>query len=258
MLLGGVNILGFYSTKANRVWDDTHNQYDYLVILLRGYIPAFQIFVDAATSASVQVYNEQTGALNESSAMVTTQMGSYVRLNFLGLQGQFTDDGYYSLVITTDAEVIYSDVFGWTDTLTTFLKVTAVSSDMAVNPYSKAVMDYADFTYEFYVNAIENEIIPETQEKADERNGISEINYGTTSFMRSFDILANSTLMIFLNYLRMISVNGTVTFTWNGVIRTAKDIEIEKKEVYNSDDLYNLVLKFKDPWETLMVINTIV
>jgi hypothetical protein len=257
MILGGVNILGFYSTKANRNWDNTANREEYISLLYRGYIPSIQLFVNIAASASLQVYDEQLGTLGGAQAMTVTQVGSCAMLTFQTVQGQYSDDGYYSLVITTDQETIYSDVFGWTVTLTEFLKITATSGNVAINPDYKFTQDLTGFTYLVYVGAIENEIQPDTQEKGENLNGITEINYGSTSLIRSFDLLCSKSLYIFLNYLRMLSANGTVILEWKGESFYIKDIEIEKKEVHGGNDLYNTTLRFKKPYETMMIINAI-
>lgn len=258
MILGGVNILGFYSTKANRNWDNTANREDYISIFYTGYTPLVILFVDEATTAVIQVYNEQLETLYGENAMTITQLGSCAMLTYQPLQVSYMEDGYYSLQITINGnEIIYSDVFGWATDLSEYLKVTAVSSNIAINPDYKFTQNIADITYLVYVNAHENEIIPDTQEKGENLNGITEINYGSTSIIRSFDLLCSNSLFIFLNYLRMLSVNGNVALEWKGESFYIKDIEVEKKEAFGGNDLYNATLRFKNPYETMMIINAI-
>jgi len=266
MLYGGVNILGIYSTKSNRSWDNTKNQFDYIVMLNRGLIPMIQLMVDAATSATITVFDEQTQGLGVSDSMVVENMTTYVRLTYAGIQGQFPNNGYYSFVITTNTETFYTDVFYWGDNLSDYLKIKVKSSNIALNPNMMAVQVYegiatglsGGYIYELYLKATKNKVTPDTQEKAEESDGITEINYGVTSFIYSYDIQTNESLMKFINYLRMLSVNGTIELTWRGEVIDAKDIEIEEKEVHNGCDLYDLTLKCKNAWETMMVINTII
>lgn len=265
MIYGGINIIGFYLNRDNRVWGN--DQHDYPIILKRGYIPCIQLMVSAATAATIAVYNEDEEELGSSTSMTVEDMGTYVRLTYVGIQGQYTNDGHYSFVITTDVETYYSDVVAWINDTSDFLKIRVKSSDVALNPSIMAVQSYGSivtslaggFIYEFYLSATENEDEDETQEKAEDLNGITNINYGTTSTVKSFDIFANRSLKKCLGRLRMLSVNGTVELTWKGEVTSSiTDIEIEKKETYNSGSLYNLTLKYKDPWDAVMVINTIV
>jgi hypothetical protein len=257
MLLGGVNTIGAYSVKANRAWDNTHNREEYIAIYETGKIPCLQLFVDAATEATVQLYDAITEeVVGGAYAMTVTQSTTYATLTYLGLTLAAQTQGYYYLKITTDAETIYTDVFGWADDVSGYLKITATSTNVALHQSVKAIHSFTGFSYLVYVAAHENKEQADIQEKGIDLNGTTYINYGSTSIIESFDLMCNRALFDFFIYLRHLSPNGTVILEWKGESRYIGDIEMEEKEVHNGNDLYNATLRFKNPWRTMLIINT--
>lgn len=258
MIYGGINTLGFYLTKSDRVWDRTKNREEYIAFFMKSYTPSVYLLVGSATTATIQVYDELTEELLGSAEnMIVSTNGSLKSISYNGIQNQGYDEGFYSLVITTDEEVYYSDVFGWITTQDDYLKISVTSSNVAINNSVKSILDYTDFEYLVYLKVVDTGNELDTQEKANISNGVSELQYGSTSVKRTFQVLCNEALMVFLGYLRILSGNGDVFITWRGVVRTAKEIEVTKEEVFNGSDLYDVKLVYKNPWETIMMINAV-
>jgi hypothetical protein len=273
MLLGGVNIIGFYKVKSNRLWNKestgSYNYCDYTLIIEKGIIPTINLFVEsAAETVTLQVFRTpDNGATEEQigtdESMVISDMQTNKKLYFESKAVSITEEDYYYLIINNGSDVYYSDVFFWMETTSIvlnmdILKVEVESAQIAINPYSKHTI--AAFTHTFYLQVIESPFIAETSQEGIELNSITESLYGSTSIKRCYNVMATNELCKYLMYITNIANKGkgTITLEYRGEDYVEiKDIEIEIKESIGDNLAYILDLKYKNPFETFMVINKI-
>jgi len=257
MILAQLNILGFYSVKASRQWDNTANKELHIVFLETNHVPAVQLAVSAGTAATIQLYTYLDIAAGDPINMVVTDLTDYVRLNYLGetlTGGDVLTDGYYYMKITNGGYSYYSDMFAWTSDVTELLKVSAVSSNISHGGY---IFDLTNFTYLCYLNAEKLTPQPENEEDAETDNGVVSPYYSSLSITRQWKVWGCEHIYLFLLRLRQFDTNGTVTITWNYIAYTANDILVEIETDHADGDLLDISLKIKPPDEVTKVINTI-
>jgi len=263
-LLAQYNTLGFYTAKIARQWDKSIElgaDYEmYRVFFQTNKIPAFQLIVSAATTATVQLMNG-SDVLVGSAKTVTVEAGTgYKRLIYLGetlTGGSVLTDGNYSLKVVTNLDTFYSDVFGWTsdaNDLNDLLKISCISSDIRLG--RNYLLNLTGLTYECYLNAIYLGINPEFEEEVSQKDGTNNVLYGNLVNQRQWDIDGCEYIFKFLLGLRVLESNGTVTVTWKGVSYTANDIMAEKTEDHFTD-LMQIKLSFTDISEIVSVYNEI-
>ena len=141
------NTLGFYSSMQSRVWDKNNgNRELYRTFFPTGVVPAVQLIVPEATTATIDVIGETV----VSTFPMTIEGTDYKRLIFLG-DTIVAESGDYYLRLTVDGVEYYSDVFGWTDETDELLKINAVSSNIRIG--RDYILNLDNFVYECYVNA---------------------------------------------------------------------------------------------------------
>lgn len=263
-LLAQYNTLGFYTAKSARQWDrslaENADTEIHRVFFQTNKIPAFQLIVSAATTATVQLM-DGNDVLVGSAKTVTVESGTgYKRLIYLGETlsgGNVLTDGDYSLKVTNGSEVYYSDIFGWTsdsEELNDLIKISAISSDIKLG--RSYVANMTGLTYECYLNALYLGINPEFEEEVSQRDGTNNVLYGNLVNQRQWDIDGCEYIFKFLLGLRVLESNGTVSVTWKGVTYTANDIMAEKTEDH-STILMQIKLSFTDISEIVSVYNEI-
>lgn len=261
MILAQYNILNFYTSKTSRAWNklesDGGNKELFRIFLQTGKIPAVQIMVDAATSATIQVYDVNDTAIGSALAMTVESSGHLTtkRIVYTGTTLTGQESGDYYLKVVNGSDTYYSDVFGWTsdsDKLSDLLKISAVSSNITVGRYY--TMNLTNFTFECYVNADYLGLAPDIEEEITQRGGVNNVVYSDLVVKREFEIYGVEYLYKFLLGLRILESNGTVTITHNGISYTANDIMVEKTEDHSPDTM-QLKLSFVDVSETLSVSN---
>jgi hypothetical protein len=263
-LLAQYNTLGFYTDKTARQWDKSielgadHEMYR--VFFQANKIPAFQLIVDNATSATVQLMDGNDVLVGTAKTVTVEAATGYVKLIYLGetlTGGNVLPDGDYSLKVVTNLETFYSDIFGWTsdsEDLNDLLKISCVSSDIRLG--RTYILNLTGFTFECYLNAIYLGINPEFEEEVSQKDGINNVLYGNLVNQRQWDIDGCEYIFRFLLGLRVLESNGTVTVTWKGVSYTANDIMAEKTEDHFTD-LMQVKLSFTDISEIVSVYNEI-
>lgn len=264
MIKAQYNIVGFYTSKAARQWDrfkgEGHNEELFRVFLPTNKIPAVQVIVDSASTATIQLFNTDDTAISSVLNMTVEAGTGYKRLIYAGttLTGK-TDGDYYLKIVNTigvgNTETYYSDVFGWTsdsDDLNDLLKISAVSSDFRA--WKNYNFNMTGITHECYVNAEYLGLTPEFEDEIVKRDGANNIVYGTLTLTRTWEVYACEYIYKFLLGLRILESNGTVTVTWKGNSYTANDILAEKGDEYNIE-AFLVKFSFVDNNEILNVNN---
>lgn len=252
----GYSTLGFHTTLANRRWNWADNKHVEMVFDT-GHIPGFHLIIDTvATIVEVKAYNAFTDEMVEPSFPVTvTTSGDKKYFRFAGADVPGLSEGYYYLaILVSNWERYYSDVFGWKDNPSEMLKVEATGDDVLLG--AEHLLDMTDFTFEGYLYCEEGESEAEIVEEGVEKPYGNRPIYNTRNIVNSFEITGNRAIYKFLSGLRILEVNGTVVFTFNGIEMTAYDINVEKKESNAFDETIILTLKFKEQ-DYLSTVNAI-
>lgn len=262
-LLAQYGPLGYYTNLDARQWNrairEGGNEIAFIVTFKTNKVPAIQLIVSAATSATIQLIDINDQYVG-SPLTLTIEDGAssyvnYKRLIYLGTTLFGYEDGYYSLKITNGTETYYSDIFCWrSDVLSEMLKISAVSSDVRIGRYY--TLNMTGITYECYLDAIYLGIEPVVEDMLAQRNGSNIVLYGSTVYTRQFDIRGYEHIYKFLIGLRMLEANGTVSITWDYATYTANDIIVEKTDDHFTYAM-QIKLSFMDNSETLSVINEI-
>ncbi|WP_159522873.1 hypothetical protein [Sunxiuqinia indica] len=257
-ILAQYNVLGVYASKEARLWESLKvngNPELFRIFLETNTIPAIQLIVDNASTASVQLLDANDNPLGSPLSMTILSETGYKKVIYAGTTLSGYDDGDYSLKITIDAVVYYTDVFGWTSNeyyLDDLLKITAVSSNIRLSNYYD--MDLTGFTFECYINSEYLGLQPEVDEEIATRGGVTKVLYGNLVPLHEFEVYAAEYIYRFLLGLRVLESNGTVTVTWKSVSYTANDIMTDVTE-NNGNKTYQLKLTFIDISETISVNN---
>jgi len=252
------NILGFYDNILARIgvdngsYSDSIDNKDVLVKLATNTMPAIQLLVDDATTATIQLLDEDDADVGSALSMIVTDLTSYKRLNYLSTSLSGNSCGIYSLKIINGLNTYYSDQFMWEDSVSEYLKISAVSSDVKLG--GTYVVDLTNFTYEFYLSAdyigIEHEMASEDSEKL----SVPNVLYADFKPTRQFGILCTENTYRFLSGLRILESNGTVTIEYGYISYTANDILVDAE---SNGTTMSITLKFIDKSEILSVSNNI-
>jgi len=259
MILAQYNILGFYTSKSSRKWNILQrlgeNEELLRVFLPTNTIPAVQLIVDSATTASIELLDSEDEVVGSPLSMTVEDATTYKRLIYTGTTLTGNSDGDYSIKITCGSDVYYSDVFGWKTGIadvSDVLKVSAVSGNIKLG--GSYTVNLTDFTYECYINADYLGLEPETEDEVAQSSGANTVIYGSIVPSREFDIYGNEYIYRFLLGLRILETNGTVTITWDDVDYTATDIRAEKSEEH-SPEAIQIKLTFVDKNEIITALN---
>lgn len=252
----GYSTLGFHPQLVQRRWNWADNKHVEMVFET-GHIPAFHLILDTlATVAEVKVFNAFTDEGVEPSFPITVEAsGDKMYFRFAGADVAGLLEGYYYLGILIDEEDDYwSDVFGWKDDPSDMLKVEATGDDILLG--AEHLLDMEDFTFKGYFYSEIGETEADINEEGVEKPYGNKPIYNTRNIVNSFEITGNRAIYKFLSGLRVLEVNGDVTFTYNGIEMSAYDINVEKKESNAFDETIILTLKFKEQ-DYLSAINAI-
>jgi hypothetical protein len=263
-ILAQYNILKFYTDRLYAQWERTENREIPIVFLATNNIPAFQIIVSAATTATFQILDvDGNEKLAAPSSVTVTDLTTYKRLKYNGgtLSGAAVlVAGYYQIKVTNGAETYYSDYFAWTTStnLAKLLKVEATTANFALGRKSDWVFDTTSITYLCYLNVTEYMgITPAQEEEANENNGVVVPYYTSLSKSRAWVIDGNEHIYEYLLGLRVLQMNGVVKVTWLGVEYTANDIVVEMDENHGNFDLVDVRLEIRPYNDVMTVINEV-
>lgn len=261
MLLGKYNFLGAHLDPVYRIWDKSANPEGFIVFLLTGTVPAIELIVDDATSASLQVLDCDGEDVGSPIAMTVEDVTTYKRLIYTGSFMADQSDGFYSLKVTNGAETYYFEMFAWVSSQTIadnkLLKITASLGDFDIIGYDGTyTTNMTGLVYEFYVAQIGSDDSHEIDEEANNNSGVNFVSYGNRAIINSFILKANRDIWIFLTGLRVLSANGTVDITWEGETTRVMDIEIEE-DILVERMLYSVKFKYKVSGETVAVNNQV-
>ena len=250
MLIGN-NTLMFFEDKTLQRWTtaDNKNIYPYFGINI---MPAFVLISDTAeTTATVQVFNATTDvAYGLPQDVAVSTNNTKKMLYFAGITLAAGVAGCYYLKIVTGAtvETYYSEVFSWTTDSAAnlkelgMLKITATSSNYTLaNLYN---MTLTGIIYECFIEVQPPTLEAVTDEEGNEKPQGNIPTFNTLAFEHKYDVFGTEGIYRFLSWLRQLETNGTVTFTYKGVAKSAYDIICELDSA--TEDTTAMTLKYKE------------
>ena len=251
MLIGN-NTLMFFEDQTLQRWATADNKLVYPYFGIND-MPAFVLISDTAeASATVQIFNADTDvAFGAAKTVTLTTSGSNKQLFFAGFALAAGEAGCYYLKIVTNgaAETYYSEVFAWTTDSAANLKTLGLlrvtASSLAnytlANTYN---VNLSGITFECFIEVEEPELDADTNEEGDEKPQGDIPVFNTLSFKHKYEIFGTEGIFRFLSWLRQLEINGTVTFTYKGVAKSAFDIICEKDSA--SKDTMAMSLEYKE------------
>lgn len=253
------NPIRFYANKLSRQFENTNNEYRlviypmYLDGVLKCKIPHFSVIINEAVSTvSAKVYNCEGTEKASISTFTTIANTGYSQIIYLGSVIDNDEIGNYEIKLTINGVDYWSDFFEWTDELTDKLKINAQSSKIRLGDYEYEMINTI---HEFYLNLKPLSSNTYLKEDANETSAITRTNSGSSALLRSYNVLANEPIFMFLRTLRILAANGTITFTYRLIDYIALDITTEIETDVVNADLLNIKIEFKVLAEVASVYN---
>ena len=237
--------LGWYSAKANRQYVNTDNQ-DVLHHFVTDTVPAFQIVINAAVSVATYIlYDLDDSSIKAGSCTVVSTTNAagtaYSKIKLSGVTTSGKSDGKYYFKVTYDAVEIFSDVFCWKTTVTSFLKISAVMASAAL---SIGTFPLDAFTHTVYLSAVLPLDEFELKVTGSEKTYGDIPAFASSNIAKTFKISGTRNTLNFLSRLAVVETNGTVTITWKGDDIEIYDIQVEKESA-PGNDIYIIEFNFK-------------
>jgi hypothetical protein len=236
--------LGWYSTKANRQYDNTGNE-NILHHFVTDAIPDFQVVIaDTITTATYYLYDIDDVQIKTGSCTVSNETNNegtaYSIIKLTGATTTSEDDGKYSLKVTYDGTDMFSDVFCWRTTVTDYLKISAAVDGIAIGGFP---LD--SFTYAVYLDTILPDEEFELKVVGDEKTYGDIPASASSNIVKTFVVTGYNKTLNFIARLAVLEINGTVTVTWKGDAVEVYDIQHTEKQEDFGNDIYIINLKFK-------------
>lgn len=259
MIVAQLNPLRFYADKRSRQFENTENQNRlvvypmYLDTVLKCKIPQFSVIINEAVSTvSAKVYDCSDTEIATISTFTTIAKTGYSQIIYLGGVVNNDDVGLYYIKLTINSVDYWSDLFMWDSELTDKLKITAQSSKIRLGVYEYEMVNNI---HEIYLNLKPLTSNTYLKEEANETLAITDINYGSSALLRSYNVLANEPIFMFLRALRILSCNGSIVFNHKYIDYQAVDIVTEIESDVNPADQINVKIEFKVLAESVSVFN---
>ena len=262
-ILAQYNPLRFYADKRSRQFENTENinrivVYPmYLDTVYKCKVPPFGVIInslpdDPAPTVSAKIYDCEETEVYSTTSFSSSNKGDYTQIIFTGDILENDQIGNYEIKLTINGTVYWSDFFLWTTDLDNKLKIKTDSSKIRLGLY-EFEMIYTP--HEFYLALKPLTSNTYLKEESNETYAITDINYGSSALLRSFNVLANEPIFMFLRALRILSCNGSVIFTHRFIDYQAVDIVTEIESDVVNADLINVKIEFKVLAESVSVFN---
>jgi len=260
MIVAQLNPLRFYASKLSRQWENTENErrlVTYPMYLdgatLKVKVPQFSVIInEAVSSVSAKIYNCAGTEIATLSTFTTIAKTGYSQIIYLGSVVTLDDIDNYEIRLTINSVVYYSDFFLWTTDLDDKLKIVAESSKITLGDYEYEMVNNS---HEFYLDIKPLSSNTYLKEEANEKDAITNINYGSSVLLRSYLIKANEPIFMFLRALRILLCNGSIKITYKFIEYQAVDIITEIESDLVNADLMNVKIEFKVLAEVASVYN---
>lgn len=248
-MLQGNNILKFYTNKNLRYWDISDNN-SIVVYLKTGLITPFILLTtDERTSCVVGVYDANTDIQVDTDYSVTVSDNEDKKqLRYEGSLISSMDDGcyYYKLTYTQSGETpieYYSDVFKWVEDTDSnrsdlgLLKLVITSSNLTLN--NKYVLDLTNFEFNFFLYVENPNININSSDDGGEKPKGNIPLFNTRTLGDEYEIIGGEGLHEFISTIRTLSVNGNISYIWNGIEKEAFEVVFDQgdkigKNTYSS------------------------
>lgn len=263
-ILAQYNPLRFYADKRSRQWENTQKE-DRIIIYpmyldgetLKCKIPQFSVIIsslpdDPAPTVSAKVYDCEDTEIASITDFATYGKVTYTQIVYAGGVAVNSEIGNFQIKLTINGVDFWSDMFLWTTDLDNRLKITAESSKIRLGVYEYEMINNI---HEFYVNLKPLTSNTYLKEEANETYAITNINYGSSALLRSYNVLANEPIFMFLRGLRILQANGSIVFTHKFIDYQASDIVCEIESDVVNADLINVKIEFKVLAESVSVYN---
>lgn len=264
MIQAQYNPLRFYSDKRSRQYENTNNKDRMLVypmyldgVTLKCKVPQFSVIInslpeDPAPTTSLKVYDCSGTEIYTTTQFSSSSYDTYTQITYAGALIENDEIDVFELKLTINGVDYWSDVFMWTNDLDKLLKITVQSSMIRLGRFK---YDMINNIHEFYVNLKPMSSNTYIKEEANETYAITNPNYGSSALIRSFNVLGNEPIFMFLRGLRILETNGSVVFTHKYISYQAKDITTEIESDVVNADLLNVKIEFKVLNESVSVFN---
>ena len=264
-ILAQCSPIRFFDDPKARIWDKNENSHvNQVVIYPTGVIPQIHLIVsnlwlDSRYTWKIELYDKFDVKVN----LATFPMDYYAGPSFVPGYGEFNIfyysesifpdavKGYYYLKLTNEIESFDSDMFGWEDDLTGYIKVDVASADLRSKNYT---FHLNDFWYNFYLTGEYLGIKPKITQEGKEIDAITKGIFGSRAIIRELDIDASESIYIFLSSLGLLLANGAVNFSFGYEIFTTDELSIEAKDEHGGG-LYQVKVSFVDEAETISMNN---
>lgn len=264
-LLAQFNPLRVYADKRSRQFDltaDMDIRKTDLVFYETGKIPAIQVIFDTVPEVdpvTIELLDEFDNVIGTPYEMTISALSTYFRCIYLGTTEALLTEGYYSLKITNGTDEFWTDIFcfiddpdNWEDETRTLLGVKVESSDILIGKDYR--FDMALFVPEFYLSADILGDKQKTDQQGNDQRAITNVNYGSRAFQRSFEISGNRAIWMYLSALGLLQANGQITLIWYYETFIASDLLVEDTADH-TNGMYQIKLTFVDESETISMLN---
>ena len=222
-MLQGINIFDFFKSINSRRWDNADVK-EYCVVFATGFVPPFiAVTKTSSTVASVTLVNEISGEdeVSYNVSLVNSNEDGYKILTFVEKSLTGKDCGYYYFRVTIGTSVYYSEVFGWSSSLSKLVKFEVYSESVTFAGVHELPMTSISNTFYLFQNG--STINAEISEDGVEKPYGDIPLFNTLNILRTISINGTNQIFRYLSALRILHVNGQVDVT----------IDNEKKQIYD-------------------------
>lgn len=246
----GYNILDHFESLSLQRYQWADNV-DIVTILTTGVIPAFVLISDTAqangtASGVLQMHdasdNSTIGTVKD---VVISTSGSNKQIKYVGTTGVSATNTCVYYKITLSDQTIYSEVFQWATDYTDMLKVNC-SSMANLTLGGTYNIDMSSITWTSYYRTERSKTTSDISEKGVEKPYGDIPVFNTRNLINEFTIVGGREIFKYLSGLRILETNSTIVFTFNSVVMTAYDIQVEEQENYSLDEAIDMTLSFKE------------
>lgn len=249
MLILGYNTLQYYKDKSLQRWEISDNK-NIFVYFKINVLPSFILISNTiASTATAQIYNAIDDSPVGSAYPVTiTIAGGQKTLKIENIEIIGGVEGCYYTKIIAGTDIFYSEVYKWVaDDIETqkkygLLKIVAESANITIG----SNYNIESFTYSCFI-AVNPPIISDNITEIGSEKPYGDVAlFGTRTIKRKFEIIGGIEIFKFLSGLRILNINGSIIFTYDGISYSGIDIKFEKTETISFDNAILMTLEFTE------------
>lgn len=239
------NYLELYNSSQAIPFDDSANNDQFIVHLPTGQVPVMQIFSSVAESINFKVIDY----CDESVKYETTLVGELITRSDQTTYYRFKNgsgiilpyqNGFHQVVIVQSDREYRSDVFKWTDNLSECVKFYGSSSNLKFGDFEVFVQDMSSFAYDFWCFKFPEKSESKNDYKAQEKQGMSKILYGSSLFQRHLSVACTPAMYRCLSIFPLFLGNGQITMFDEGRSFRLAELVVESGEAHEGGKRYGV------------------